>query len=52
MEQAWRAPIQALASISAAAAIFESGCQSMVTKPSVCSIRRSQARIAGKVARS
>ena len=28
------------------------GCQSMATKPGVCSTRRSQARIAGKVARS
>jgi hypothetical protein len=43
--------VQALAAIPAGSSTV-SGCQSMVTKPRVCSIRRSQVRIAGNVARS
>ena len=44
--------IQASAATPAASATSASGRQSMGTKPGVCSTRRSQARIAGKVARS
>ena len=43
---------QAFAAIPAVWSNAASGRQSMVTKPRVCSIRRSHARIAGNVARS
>jgi hypothetical protein len=44
--------VSSLGGVAAGSPASAQGCQSMATKPGVCSTRRSQRRMAGKVARS